>query len=391
MKRILFVDDEPKVLEGLKRMLYAYRQDWDMVFVSNGHEALQKLADSSFDVLVTDVRMPQMNGVQLLTEIRERYPHVVRIVLSGQADREITLPTVALAHQYLAKPCNAQIVRETVDRAVNLHLLLEDPGLKQVVSRIHSLPSIPAVYTQLMKAIESDTSPKEIGKIVAKDLAMTAKILQLVNSSVFGVQRRITNPAEAVIFLGTETVRALALTVSVFSQFHTNCVPDFSLEHLRDHSMAVGALARRIAKSMQLSKSETDDAFLGGLLHEVGKLVLAANYPQDYESAILRARQQSIPMRNAEREVFGTTHSQVGAYLLWLWGMPTGVTEIISHYDDLGSPPTPSVAAVHLANALVTEEFGESIDLDGLSQMGFADRLPEWKQIGEEVRQGVGA
>jgi HD-like signal output (HDOD) protein len=393
MKRILFVDDEPKVLEGLRRMLYAYRNDWEMVFVGSGHEALKALAESHFDVLITDVRMPEMNGIQLLTEVVDRYPEIVRMVLSGQSDQDITLSSVTLAHQYLAKPCDATVLRATVDRALNLRIMLNDPALKQIVSRVHSLPSVPMVYSQLIKAVQSpNATPKEIGQIIAKDLAMSAKVLQLVNSSFFGVQRRITSPTEAVIYLGTETVKALALTVSVFTQFDTSRVPSFSLETLRNNGVAVGSLAQQIAQSLNLSKSEVEDAFMGGLLHELGRLVLACHYPEQYEAAILQAKHKGISIKDAEFEVFGTTHAQVGAYLLWLWGLPEGVTDIVARYERLGSEPLLApLLAVHVANALLGESPEQNMDMECLVGMGVVAHLPAWKQLSEAIKQGDAA
>lgn len=389
MKRILFVDDEPKVLEGVRRLLHAYRRDWDMVFVTSGQEALQKMAESQFDVLVTDVRMSQMSGIQLLTEVRDRYPQIVRMVLSGQADQDLTLSSVALAHQYLAKPCDAQTLRTTVDRAVSLHGVLEDPALKQVISRIHSLPSVPSIYEQLLKALQSpDVTPKQIGQIIAQDLAMTAKVLQLVNSSFFGLQRHISNPSDAVVYLGTQTVRSLALTVSVFSQFDVTRVPSFSIERLRDRGILVGSLAREIAKSLSLPKSGVDDAFLGGVLHEIGKLILASNYPEEYEAAMTRAQTTGTQIQEAERAIFGTTHARVGAYLLWLWGLPPAITEIVAHYDEpeADTPPS-SLLAVHVANALVTETPEQQIDVGLLATTGLVEHLPEWRQMSAEIKQ----
>ena len=390
MKRIIFVDDEQNVLDGLKRMLYAFRKDWDMVFVTSGQRALEMLSESHFDVLVTDVRMPQMSGIQLLSEVLERHPQVLRIVLSGMADKEITLPSVLLAHQYLDKPCDPQILRATVERTFNLRVMLSNPELKELVSRIHSLPSIPIVYTQLIQALQStDVPPHEIGRIISLDLAMTAKILQLVNSAFFGIRRHITNPTEAVIYLGADTVKALALTISVFSQFDTSKTPDFSIEALRDRGMTVATLARQIARSMNLSKSSLEDAFLGGLLHELGKLVLACNYPEQYQEVLKQAQEDSIPIREAELRVFGATHAEVGAYLLWLWGLPDAVTDIVAHYQN-PSPgeSTRSLIAVHVANGL--SEAGEepAIDRDCLRAMGLIEHLAEWKEIGEEIRQG---
>lgn len=387
MKRILFVDDEPKVLEGLRRMLYPYRNEWQMVFVSSAGEALQQLAQSAFDVLVTDVRMPQMSGIELLSQVVERHPQVVRMVLSGMADKEVTLPSVMLAHQYLDKPCDAATLRAAVERVFQLQVILDNPALKQLISRLHSLPSVPAVYTRLMEALRSDeVSPKEIGRIVSQDLAMTAKILQLVNSAFFGPRRPITNPTEAVIYLGADTIKALALSVSVFSQFDTRRVPGFSIESLRDHGLAVGTLARQIAATLKLSRTELDDAFLGGLLHELGKLVLAANYPKEYTEALRRIREENISGRDAENQAFGTTYADVGAYLLWLWGLPDPVTEIVArHPQPTPDPAARPVVAVHVADALTDHESKHNVNLECLAAMGLLDQLPTWKQLQQKA------
>ncbi|MBZ5580545.1 MAG: response regulator, partial [Acidobacteriia bacterium] len=202
MKRVLFVDDEPKVLSGLQRMLYALQNEWHMEFVASGAEALQRLSESEFDVLVTDIRMPVMSGIELLMEVVERYPQIIRLVLSGTVDTDLTLRSAALAHQYLVKPCDAAILRAKVDHALNLRVVLADPGLKQLISRLPSLPSVPAIYARLLEALRSpDVSTKDIGAIIEQDMGMTAKILQLVNSAFLGITRRITTPGEAVAYL----------------------------------------------------------------------------------------------------------------------------------------------------------------------------------------------
>src|SRR5690349_10352704 len=208
------------MLEGLKRMLYPLRREWEMVFVTEATEALRRLQEDAFDVLVTDLRMPHMSGAELLENVKRAHPQIVRIVLSGTVDQEFTLRSVALAHQYLSKPCDPDVLRVTVERAFFLRDVLEEPGLKRLVASVQSLPSAPSMYLRLVEALRSPhASAAMIGAIVAQDSSMTAKILQLVNSAFFGVRRRITNPAEAVVYLGVETIRSLALTASVFTQF----------------------------------------------------------------------------------------------------------------------------------------------------------------------------
>ncbi len=119
-KTVLFVDDELNVLEGLRTRLHRQRSKWEMVFVQSGREALERLAQGDVDVLVTDMRMPEMDGVTLLKRAQEEYPRVVRIVLSGHAELEAALRAIHVAHQFLSKPCEAGVIENVVERAVLL-------------------------------------------------------------------------------------------------------------------------------------------------------------------------------------------------------------------------------------------------------------------------------
>lgn len=390
MNRILFVDDEPNVLAGLKRMLYPLRNEWDMTFVSSGAEALRCLAEAPFDVLVTDARMPGMSGVELLEQVVKLHPQVIRMVLSGTADIDLTLQCVSLSHQYLLKPCDAQTLRATVQRAFCLRFLLHNPALRGLISQIQSLPSIPAVYGELVGALRSGkASPQMVGQIMAQDMGMTVKVLQLVNSAFFGLSREITKPVDAVVYLGLETVRALVFTASAFSQFELRGECHFSIEELQQHSLAVGTLARQIAKSMGLTAAAVDHAFVGGLLHDIGKLVLVANYPVQYQEVLLRVRGGPVRISEAECEIFGTSHAEIGAYLVWLWGLPDPVAEILAlhHYPFRDAEASPAVAAVHFANALVNRDSEEDMDLACLSRLGFEEALPRWRQMYEEMTE----
>jgi putative nucleotidyltransferase with HDIG domain len=341
------------------------------------------MSASEFDLLVTDARMPVMSGIELLSEVVNRYPQVMRIVLSGTADQEVTLSSVSLAHQYLIKPCNAETLRATVERVFRLRAVLTDPALKQLVSKVRSLPSIPAVYVKLMQAMQSpEITPLEVGRIVAQDMGMTAKILQLVNSSFFGVSRKIANPAEAVIYLGTETVKSLVLTTSVFSQFDITRVPGFSIQGLSNHSLATATLAKRIAGDLRLSKAAVDDVLVGALLHDLGQLMLAHYYPGEYALALSQTGEQSMLLHEAEQRVFGTGHAEVGAYLLWLWGLPDSIVEIVAHHhrpSRASEQAAQSVAAVHIADA-ITHCSDAELDLECLAQMRLTNRLAEWKE-----------
>ncbi len=205
--KILFVDDEPNVLSGLQRMLRSMSHEWEMKFAGSGREALDILSNESFNVVVSDMRMSGMNGVELLTEVMKRYPQTVRIVLSGYLDREMILKSVRPVHQFISKPCDAEKLKSAIARTMALRGLLAGGTLKKVVSQMDSLPSLPSVYTEIIDELERpESSIQRVGSIVSRDNGMTTKVIQLVNPAFFGVPRHIANPAQAVVLLGLETI-----------------------------------------------------------------------------------------------------------------------------------------------------------------------------------------
>jgi len=348
-----------------------------MEFAGGGREALQRLSEFHYDVLVTDLRMPEVDGIALLSEAIGRCPQTVRIVLCDEADLSATLRSLSLAHQYLVKPCDAATMQATVEKALTLRSILDAPALTGLIGRIKSLPSPPDIYWKLMDAVRSeDISASELGSIVAQDLGMTAKILQLVNSPLFGQYRVIGSPEQAVIYLGIDTVRALAISESVFSQFGRRNHPGFSPEELRDHSFQVATLARKIAKERRLAPQFVADIFLGGLMHDIGKLLLGSSFASEYQE-VVRCFGDSLAVRETEQRLFGATHAEVGAYLLWLWGVPASIAGVVAQHhlaDPDAAGVTEPAAIVQLADLIVRG--GESApDAQYLARIGLPPSL----------------
>jgi YesN/AraC family two-component response regulator len=269
-KRILFVDDEPMVLMGLQRTLRKMRAEWEMAFTSSSKEALDILGQQQMDVIISDLKMPEIDGMQLLGEVKARHPRVVRILLSGHHEHEMTLQSVQYAHQNLSKPCDTVVLKQTLAKLFALRDILSDESLKKIVSQIESLPSLPSIYSEILDEMHSkDPSIKKVGDIIAKDPSMTAKILQVVNSVFFGLSRKISSPQEAVMLLGLNTIKSLVLSVKIFAEFSQKKFSWFNIDELFNHSMAVSAFAKAIVKSEKLGQDVMAYSLMGGLLPDL--------------------------------------------------------------------------------------------------------------------------
>jgi putative nucleotidyltransferase with HDIG domain len=390
MRRVLFVDDEPNVLDGLRRMLRPLRTEWDMQFAPNGPAALELMAAQPVDVLVTDMRMPGMDGDELLAAVRRLHPLTVRIVLTGQCTREAMLRLVRLAHRVFAKPCDPDELRAAVQRACLLQDLLRSPALVALVGQLGSLPAPPALYTQIVAELEKpDGSLADVGQLIARDVGMTAKLLQMANSSLLGLRSRSTTPLQALQALGAETTKALVLLSDVFTRYDPAALRPFSINDLWDHSHAVAALAGAIAH-FEGARSHVAEARLVGLLHDIGRLALVSQRPAEYREALRRARDECLTLVAAERRVFGATHAEVGAYLLGLWGLPDGVVEAVAWHH---APATCTarvfgpLAALHAAEAILAPDEGGPADAGYLAALQLGDRPSRWAALQHQAAE----
>jgi putative nucleotidyltransferase with HDIG domain len=390
--RVLFVDDEVRVLQGLQRMLRALHLDWETTFASSAAEALALLESGAFDVVVSDMRMPDMSGVQLLEEVRRRQPDAVRLILSGQSSEESALSSVGPAHQFLPKPCDAEVLVATIRRACSLRDLLRNGDLRRLLSQVGELPSAPESYFRLVAELKSPgVSVHRVADIVEEDIGMSAKILQFVNSAFFGIRRRVSDPQQAISLLGLSTVTALVLSIKVFGLFDGARGHALNAGALASHSLSVATWARSIARAERTDTQLQDDTFTAALLHDVGKLVLAAHLTDRYAEASQLAARESCPAWMAEREVFGADHAHVGAYLLGLWGFADTIVEAVAYHhepercDCVAFVP---LTAVHAADALYHQSHvGEwagaasALSLDYLARLGRAEAVEAWRAL----------
>jgi putative nucleotidyltransferase with HDIG domain len=389
-RRVLFVDDEPSVLAGLQRRLRKQRAKWDMEFVDGGEKALAVMAGAATDVIVSDMRMPGMDGVALLQRVQREHPHVVRIVLSGHAEMEAAMRAVQVAHQFLSKPSETGVIEAVVERACALQDIVNDNAVKQIVGSIETLPALPKVYARLMQVIaDPNASLSNVAAVLQQDMAMSAKILQLVNSAFFRLARTITKIEEAVAYLGFTTIKQVALAVEVFQEApgggHAAAVAE-----LQRHSLLSAAVAAKLVAAQELR----DDAFVAALLHDIGKLLLFAELPEKIEEAARAASAEGCAMHEAESRVIGVSHAEVGGYLLGLWGLPYPIVEAVTHHhapSRVASSTLDLVPAIHIADALAHHALADNPDSvlalspTYLEELGVAGEIHGWQQLALEA------
>ncbi len=394
-KRVLFVGEDLALWEQLQNQAGGFSEHWDVAFAKSGLQALASLTQSPCDAVVADMQLPGMTGAQLLDEVMQRSPKTLRFVRASMADQQAAMKCVGTAHQYLVKPSDAQTIGFALDRAFSLESWLPNDTVQKLIAQMKKLPSPPNLYFKIVAELQSpDASIENIGSMVAQDPVLSAKLLQVVNSAVFGLQLQVVSAAEAVMYLGMETTKALVLLAHTFSYFDKVRTADFSIEKLWKHSVTTGKFAEQIARAEGASVEIVGQSFTGGMLHDLGKLLLAANVPDGFKEALVKAREQKIHLWDAETGVFGATHGELGACLLGIWGLPMPIVEAVAlHHFPIRflSKQFCPLTAVHAANVIEHEVQAEAkdslvaaADSNYLTELGLAERMDTWRDLCKE-------
>jgi HD-like signal output (HDOD) protein len=382
MLRILFVDDDVRVLEAMRRTLRLMKNEWSMEFVLSGEAALDSLAKTPVDVIISDVRMPGMDGWQLLAKVKELYPQTVRLVLSGHAEPGAIMRLVGTAHQYIAKPGDTETLKAAIAQTQLLKQLLTSDRLARLVGQVGTLPSCPKAFQDISNCLRKpNASVAEASRIIGRDVAMTANTLKLVNSAFFGARQRITRVDRAVAYLGMDTLAALALGHSLF-QSGPSAAHGVDLEELWLHSLQTARAARAIALVEKFQPFRIEEAFLAGMLHEVGRVV--------YATRSASGTVDPLGSKEDTTEEIAQHHAEVGAYLLGLWGFPSHIVAAVAlHHTpnrraDTGFDLT---VLVHVADRLAHAQCARSVgplelgvESGLLESLGLLEHVPRWSE-----------
>jgi putative nucleotidyltransferase with HDIG domain len=382
--RVLFVDDEPSI-RGIYQMLDSFLGDeYKVETAEGGDQALQLMAGSTYDVVISDLTMPKMTGVEFLSEVANRSPASARVVVSGYVDEMSIAKCCMVGHRYFIKPFDPIALTNLIQSLSQTKKLTLSKKVQELIGKIGALPCPSETFLQLTNALNSNfSSINDISGIVSQDPSLTAKILQVVNSAQFGGTRKIGSVAEAVQIIGLELVRALMLGFQVFKFYELKEAAGISLSNLWKHCLRTAITARRLCELEGLPMKMSGDAFTIGLLHDIGKLILAANAPEEFRLAWDKAGKDNIPLFEAEMSTFGATHAQIGAYLLRLWGLPESIVTPVQMHHSLTradyNMQTPALM-VHFAQCITRPENSvPQWHYDFIRELGLATKLDEWR------------
>lgn len=388
---VLFVIDDRRVHQSLRRIIVARNLPIELFAAPSASQAKQFFSERVCDVIVADASLPDMEGLELLALVQERWPLTLRILMTEDGGTKIISSLLGAAHQLLTKPVTPECLLATIQTASRLRFLLMDSRLREIVHRLENLPVVSDVYTALTRELQSEScSNQTVARIVSRDMSLTTAILKVVNTPFFGLSRRVDEPLQAVNILGANLVRGLVLSDGVFRPQDPDMYPGFNTEQLWGHCLVAARCCRAVMKVECPTGPAVEDAFLAGLLHDVGKIVMAEGCPEDYIDIIKKSQARNMPLYEVETETLGVTHAQVGAYLLGLWGFSENVViAMAQHHGHIPGPPLSHLSAVlHVVDVLLHERYvrtsGHAPHLPGgpfLDIVGGAETFERWKEV----------
>ncbi len=394
-RKLLFVDGEAGALRELHDELAASSSTWELLYCKSGLVALNALQAQPCEAVVTELRLSDMSGEQLLEHVARAHPQTHRIVLADLGDVQALLHCVGNVNQFLILPCEVDRLQIVLERALTFQLWLPNQTVRDLLGRLPQLPSPEESYGRVVQELQSPNADlATVAELIAQDPAMAARVLQLANSAAYGLPTEDADPRAAVCELGLANVRSLLLLAHTYSNFSKAAGAGFSVSELWRHSQATARLAAALARADGADAAAATQAATAGLLHDLGKLALAVNLPDHWRRVVELVKAGALPSWQAEQQVFGTTHGEVGGWLLGVWGLPVSIVEAVAlhhHPARFLSPGFCPLTAVHVADAFLhadTLEAAQSrLDAEYLRAIGVEEKLTQWWALARDAQK----
>ena len=364
--KILLVDDDQLVLNGLRRALFS--ADCSVITANSGKEALEKLAYEECDLIISDMMMPQMDGSQLLEEVSQKYPWIIRASLSGYADPQMTVRGGFYAHQAFMKPCDTSMLKAEIQRISNMLERFPDRLIQNAIGTITSLPVTLDLYQKVKVMLEDEQSSiQDLADVIQNDPAICAKLIQIANNAIFRGKREINSVEGALNRLGTQIVVNIVAMLELYvGDKHK---PSKALENLRQHSLIVANLTAKLAP-----QGESNTGFLIGVLHQIGEFVRTLILPELMKK-YLTSGGEKHDFRHLEEHLFNTNSEQLGAYLLHLWAFPSPIIESVLNQNNeqlVLEQPYSFTTALYIAKKIAN---GETVNVELVDKFELTETL----------------
>ena len=359
--RLLFVDDEPRVLTGVENALLFAQADWEADFAPSGEQAIELMARHEYDVLVTDMKMPGVDGADVLSHAMENHPGIVRLALSGEVDPELAARGIPLCHEFVSKPCEPDELFRIIERVYGTAHTFETDEMPRILAAIDRLPSSPNLHLEVRAAIDREEGVDVIARLIETDLAIASSMVRTANSAFYGFRTPTDSVRDAVVRLGTQTVSGVVLNAELASWVSTRNQPVVAALNAR--SAWMGGIVRKLVGKQHRQ------APLAGLLRDVGVLALLTQYPNGHQLLDAITAGDGSPDEATERAAFGVTHAEIGAFMLEMWNTDPVVTEVVRYHHTCGSDARSEesrdiIAAIAAADAATTSPMDHPAWLD---------------------------
>jgi HD-like signal output (HDOD) protein len=385
-QRILFVDGTSRELAEVLPQLASRANEWEWSYVVRSSEALEYLDRNDCDALVVDLQLDDRSGLQLATQVSSDHPQTHRLLLADLGDPQSLFRCVGGVHQFVAKPCDHERLAAILERAFAFQVWLPNQTVRALMGRLPNVPSTTRDYTEVVREFRQEqTSIERVAALIAQDPPMAAKVLQLANSAAYGPPLDEADVVTAVRDLGLTNVRGALLLAHTYSDLTDLPALGLPIDELWGHARRVSRLARCVAEAELADRPRVQQATTAGLLHDLGKLALAVNLPDQFRQRQELMRTRQLADYEAEQEIFGANHAEVAACLLATWSLPMPVIEAVAmhhHPAQFLSQAFSPLTAVHVANAFDgaanLDAARARLDVDYLRQLGLEPRLPAW-------------
>ena len=357
-KSALVLSDTEQEFEQCHRAL---GKRWQLTTALDSSEALSKLDKETFSMLLVSSTVKSSDRASFEKEARRAMPRTPFIQFERQkSSEEIAFRSPQDNWQLQPKQSNTESIADQLARALLKQQLSNDPGLRLLVPKIKTLPSWRAVYHKVVKEINSPNgSLATVASLVEDDPILTARILKTANSAAFGFRRRISDPQQAVMLLGGERLKSILIFTVVLSVTEYNQCHGFNPEKFWGHSVRSAELARKIMKSNTRDQELIDAAFTAGLVHDIGRLLMAVNIPNDYGEILAEIDGNETLLQREEYRKLETSHTELGTHILESWDLPYPILEAVLWHHNHERVPSDSctpLSAVFAADAIIKEQ-----------------------------------